>query len=188
MEKWFNPRRKSTVKWHWFGRYSSLPEARPPARIVQSWDTASKAGELNDYSVGITALVVKDTIYIVDVIRERLDYPSLKKRIVKAKERWKPQAILIEDKGSGMSLIQDLRRDSCHTIPIRAESDKVVRMAACSARIEAGAVLLPQAAAWLDDFRDEILAFPKGRHDDQADALSQLLNWRKGGGYTLDNV
>ena len=176
------------VKWHWFGQYSSLPEPKWPARIVQSWDTASKAGELNDYSVGITALIIKDTVYIVDVIRERLDYPSLKKRIVQAKARWKAQTILIEDKGSGMSLIQDLKRDGCHTIPIKADADKVVRMAACSARIEAGAVLLPQSAAWLDDFRNEILAFPLGKQDDQADALSQLLNWRKGGWYTLDNV
>ena len=176
------------IKWHWFGQYVAAPEARWPATVVQSWDTASKAGELNDYSVGITAMIVKDTIYIVDVIRERLDYPSLKKRIVQAKARWKAQTILIEDKGSGISLIQDLKRDGCHTIPIKAEADKVVRMSACSARIEAGSVLLPPAASWLDDFRNEILAFPQAKHDDQADALSQLLNWRRNGYYTLDNV
>jgi predicted phage terminase large subunit-like protein len=74
------------------------------------------------------------------------------------------------------------------TIPIKAEADKVVRMSACSARIEAGSVLLPQAASWLDDFRNEILAFPQAKHDDQADALSQLLNWRRNGYYTLDNL
>ncbi|MFC0218027.1 phage terminase large subunit [Pseudochelatococcus lubricantis] len=176
------------IKWAWFGQYSALPEAKWPAMMVQSWDTASKAGELNDYSVGITALVVQDTVYIVDVIREKLDYPSLKNRILRARERWKAQTILIEDKGSGTSLIQDLKRDRCHTIAIKPESDKVVRMSACSARIEAGAVLLPSAASWLDEFRDEILAFPDGRHDDQADALSQLLNWRRRGFYTLDGV
>lgn len=176
------------IKWHWFGQYTVLPEARWPAMILQSWDTASKAGELNDYSVGITALVIQDIVYIVDVIRERLDYTSLKSRILQAKARWKAQTILIEDKGSGTSLIQDLKRDRCHTITVKAESDKVVRMSACSARIEVGAVLLPSAASWLDDFRDEILAFPNGRHDDQADALSQLLNWRRHGYYTLDGV
>ncbi|WP_377591310.1 phage terminase large subunit [Pseudochelatococcus lubricantis] len=176
------------IKWAWFGQYGAMPEAKWPAMIAQSWDTASKAGELNDYSVGITALVVQDTVYIVDVIRARLDYPSLKNRILQAKQRWKAQIILIEDKGSGTSLIQDLKRDGCHTIAVKAESDKVVRMSACSARIEAGAVLLPSTASWLDNFRDEILAFPDGRHDDQADALSQLLNWRRHGYYTLDGV
>jgi hypothetical protein len=41
--------------------------------------------------------------------------------------------------------------------------------------IEAGAVLLPSRAAWLDEFRRELLEFPNGRHDDQVDALSQGL-------------
>lgn len=35
----------------------------------------------------------------------------------------------------------------------------------------------PEGAAWLDAFKAEILAFPFGQHDDQVDALSQLLSW-----------
>jgi predicted phage terminase large subunit-like protein len=89
------------------------------------------------------------------------------------------QSILIEDKGSGTSLIQDLRHEGVYTIPIKPEGDKVVRMSACSARIESGSVFLPRTARWLDDLRTEILAFPHGSHDDQADALSQLINWTK---------
>jgi phage terminase large subunit-like protein len=46
-----------------------------------------------------------------------------------------------------------------------------------SAVIEAGYVLLPERASWLDDFRDEMLAFPYGRHDDQVDSVSQFLAW-----------
>jgi len=52
-------------------------------------------------------------------------------------------------------------------------------MSACSARIESGSVFLPRQAAWLDEFRAELLAFPSGSHDDQADALSQLINWTR---------
>ena len=119
------------------------------------------------------------SIYILDVVRERLEYPALKRRIVAEKERWKADSILLEDKGSGTSLIQDLKADGVYCIAIKPEGDKVVRMSACSARIESGSVLLPHKAAWLDPFRAELLAFPHGSHDDQADALSQLINWTR---------
>lgn len=62
-------------------------------------------------------------------------------------------------------------------------------MSACTARIESGAVQLPPTAPWLDAFRTELMAFPHGKHDDQADALSQLINWtRTKSTYTLDYV
>lgn len=54
-----------------------------------------------------------------------------------------------------------------------------MRMSAGSACIEDGRVFLPQKAPWLDDFRSEVLAFPNGAHDDQVDALSQLINWSR---------
>jgi predicted phage terminase large subunit-like protein len=95
------------------------------------------------------------------------------------KHRWKATKVLIEDKGSGTNLIQDLRNDGVFSIAIAPEGDKVVRMAAGSACIEDGRVFLPQKAPWLDNFRSEVLAFPNGAHDDQVDALSQLINWSR---------
>ena len=50
-------------------------------------------------------------------------------------------------------------------------------MVAQSAKIEAGHVLLPKEADWLDTFLHELLAFPTGRHDDQVDSVSQFLKW-----------
>lgn len=46
-----------------------------------------------------------------------------------------------------------------------------------SAKIEAGHVHLPHRARWLDEFRNELLQFPKGKYDDQVDSMSQFLNW-----------
>jgi len=85
-------------------------------------------------------------------------------------------ALLIEDKGSGMSLIQDLKTEHIHAVAVHPKEDKVIRMNAQTARIEAGSVLLPRRAHWLDDFFQEVLAFPASRHTDQIDALSQALN------------
>lgn len=44
--------------------------------------------------------------------------------------------------------------------------------------IERGSLFLPESAPWLGDFLAELLAFPRARHDDQVDALSQFLGWK----------
>ncbi|MCO5064999.1 MAG: phage terminase large subunit [Rhizobiaceae bacterium] len=177
------------VKIDWFRIYHVAPPATYPATIVQSWDTASKSGELNDYSVCITALVIKDFVYILDVFRRRLDYPDLKKAVISLKARWRANAVLIEDKGSGQSLIQDLKREFISVKAIEPAGDKIVRMSAVSARIENGEVYLPAAADWLELFKAEIMAFPRGKHDDQVDALSQLLSYKKRHSlYTLETI
>lgn len=67
--------------------------------------------------------------------------------------------------------------DSVRPIPIIPEGDKVTRMSAQSAKIEAGYVYLPERAPWLQDFQTESLQFPHGRHDDQVDSKSQFLGW-----------
>jgi hypothetical protein len=43
--------------------------------------------------------------------------------------------------------------------------------------VEAGSVLLPRDADFLDEFLSEIVAFPGGRHDDQVDSMTLFLNW-----------
>ncbi|WP_377190456.1 phage terminase large subunit [Ruegeria meonggei] len=184
------PAEGNLIKWSWFQYYDTALEKKTySTKIVQSWDTASKATELADYSVGITAIIEGRTIYVVDVVREKLDYPDLKRKVIKTAKRWKADTVLVEDKGSGISLIQDLKRELIRTIPIKPEGDKIVRMATCSAQIESGSVLLPRKAVWMNDFQSELLAFPEGHHDDQVDALSQLINWdRTRSRYTLENV
>ena len=165
------------VKWEWFQIYGELPTREANDRIVQSWDTASKAAELNDYSVCTTWLVKGNDYYLIDVVRERLEYPNLKKRVLKEYAKHQPSPLLIEDTGSGTSLIQELRRGGLRLIPIKPEHDKITRMSAQSAKIEAGQVWLPEKAPWLDEFKTEILQFPNGRHDDQVDSMSQFLGW-----------
>ena len=166
------------IKWDWFRFYEKVPPLAPNDRIVQSWDTASKAGELHDFLVCTTWLEQGNSYYLVDVFRERLDYPDLKRCVVDEARRHDADVVLIEDKGSGTHLIQELDDEgSLKPIPIMPEGDKVTRMAAQSAKIEARHVYLPERAPWLQDFQTEILQFPHGRHDDQVDSLSQFLGW-----------
>ena len=113
-------------------------------------------------------------------MRDRLDYPDLRRKVIEVHRRWRyvtsSYALLIENKGSGMSLIQDLKREGIRAIEVKPRGDKIMRMNAHTARIEAGYVHLPRQASWLDEFRKEIMAFPAGKYDDQVDALSQALD------------
>ena len=168
------------IKWSWFPIYDALPLRDVGDKTIVSWDTAMSAGELSDYSACVVLQVKGEIAYVLDVVRERLDYPDLRRNIIEVHRRWKnytnSYALLIEDKGSGMSLIQDLKREGIRAIPVKPTMDKVMRMNAHTARIEAGCVHIPRRASWLDEFRKEIMAFPAGKLDDQVDALSQALD------------
>jgi predicted phage terminase large subunit-like protein len=162
----------------WFRTYVRAPNRGPDDRVVQSWDTATMTGPTNDYSVCTTWLIKGRQYFLLDVLRKRLEYPDLRRQVLSHAAAYAPTAVLIEKAGNGAPLIQDLWREGkLRPIGIPVDRDKVVRLEAQSAVIEAGYVLLPERAAWLDDFRDEMLAFPYGRHDDQVDSMSQFLGW-----------
>ncbi len=151
--------------------------------IIQSWDTASKIEQYNDYSVCITAIRdANNRNYIVGCYREKLEFPALVKKVVQmhsfAKEKYKRRIdILIEDKNSGTQLIQTLRNThSIYPKEVKPEHDKETRLMAVSHLIENGSCLFPDDNPhWLLDLEQELLRFPKGKYDDQCDALSQLL-------------
>ena len=136
--------------------------------------------EFSDYSVGTVWSVPGDLYYLLDLVRARLDFPALKRKVIEVYERWahlQNPTILIEDAGSGTSLIQELYDHDIPAVAIRPEGEKVMRMDAQTAKIEAGAVHLPHQARLLDDLKSELLAFPHGLHDDHVDSISQALNW-----------
>jgi predicted phage terminase large subunit-like protein len=174
------PAEGNLIKRDWLRYYQTPPARQPRDMIVISWDTAMKATELADYSVGTIWHVQDSNFYLLDLVRGRYDYPDLKRAVVNTKTRWPDGHLLIEDKGSGTSLIQDLRRDGIPVIAIKPEGDKVTRLFANQAQFESGAVYFPQTANWLPDLIIELLGFPQVRHDDQVDSVAQALTWIDG--------
>ena len=158
---------------------TSPPQRIAGDKIIVSWDTALSEKELASYSAAVVLMVRGETVYLLDVFRKRLEYPELLAVVKALHGRWRntsnSYSLLIENKGSGMGLIQDLERQHIHAIAINPEGDKTMRMNNQTGRIEAGSVWLPRHAPWLDDFRRELCAFPGGRFDDQVDAFSQGL-------------
>ena len=146
--------------------------------VVQSWDTASKPGEMNDYSVCTTWGVRGDCSFLLDVKRVRLEFPALK-QLIKS-HGVKADVIFIEDAGSGIALIQQLQHEDYYPLHAKPRGDKITRMVAQTAPIDAGAVFLPTHAPWLSVFQNEVSVFPNGKHDDQVDSMSQFLEGREG--------
>lgn len=160
-----------------------LEDTPSPARIIQSWDTASKNSPDSDWSVCVTAHVHRRQVRILDVFRRRLLFPDLLRHAIRLAREYCPHKLLIEDLSSGTQLIQSLRSNTPDGVPRplaqKPEGDKVSRLAGVSAMIEAGQLFLPEDAPWLAEFKAELLGFPNTRHDDQVDALSQLLAYAR---------
>jgi predicted phage terminase large subunit-like protein len=165
------------IKRQWVRRYADeLPSHDEQLMTLQSWDTASKGGPENDWSVCTTWILTRrKRWYLLDVWRRRVDYPALKAAVKSLAKQWRPQRILVEDAVTGTALVQELREEIDGIIPVKPVGDKVTRMAVASAKIEAGQVFLPEQAEWLPDLEAELFAFPGGRHDDQCDSISQAL-------------
>jgi predicted phage terminase large subunit-like protein len=168
------------IKWLWLIPYDQPPDWQSGDRLIVSWDTAMSANELSSYSACIVLHVRGERASILEVVRQRLEYPDLRRKVVELHRKWRTvttnYALLIENKGSGIGLIQDLKREGIYAVAVKPGADKLMRMNAHTARIEAGCLHVPQRAAWLEDFRAEIVAFPASRHNDQIDALSQALD------------
>ena len=169
------------VKEHWFPRFD-LDDPPMFDKIIQSWDTASKAVELRDYSVCTTWGIKKKHRYLIDVFRERLEYPELKRAVRKRAQLFQASTILIEDRGSGIQLYQDLRSDGMRgLVAYSPEGDKIIRLQAQTPEMADGMVHLPIRAVWLQTYLTEMMAFPKVTYKDQVDSTSQALDWTKAG-------
>jgi predicted phage terminase large subunit-like protein len=163
-------------------------------QIVQSWDTANKAGELAPTLTlprmrrregrGRTSWGIRGkNLYLLHVLRKRMEYPELKRALCEQCEAFAANVVLIEDRASGTQLIQELVADGMHAVTrYQPQSDKIMRMHAQTAMIENGSVHLPKEAAWLAEYVHELTVFPKGKHDDQVDSTAQMLDWFKRGG------
>lgn len=164
------------IKRAWVPRWTELPPLRERWGVVQSWDTAMRGGPGNDWSVCTTWLRATDARwYLVHVWRGRVDYPSLKARVQAHAIAWKATQVLVEESGTAVGLLDELKHSVLGLTGVRPDRDKISRMAIASAVFEAGQVYFPVKAEWLPELESELFMFPGGTHDDQVDSISQAL-------------
>jgi predicted phage terminase large subunit-like protein len=176
-----SPEQGSIFHREWFStRYTELPKL---TKTVLSVDGAWKQGVSSDWSVIATWATDGINYYLLDVWRDKVEYPELIRAIKDQAEKHKPNAVLIEDAASGIPAIQELRRTT--RLPIIAyppKGSKQSRAEAVSPIFQAQKVSLPEHAPWVGDWIEEHLQFPQGEHDDQVDTTSMALAWLRDGG------
>jgi predicted phage terminase large subunit-like protein len=145
---------------------------------LQSWDFTFKETRSGSYVVGLQAGVFGALTFLLDRYRERTDFPGSITAIRTMNDTWPETTIkLIEDKANGPAIMDTLRAHLPGIVAVEPSGTKEARMHAGAWYVEGGNLILPhpRIAPWVDDFTAEVTSFPMGAHDDQADALSQLV-------------
>jgi predicted phage terminase large subunit-like protein len=179
------------IREQWFRNYESADLPTRFDMVVQSWDTANKVSQLSDFSVCTTWGILGQRIYLLHVLRKRMEYPDLKRALHAQAHAYGATVVLIEDRASGTQLVQELIREGLHMVKAcKPEHDKVMRFHAQTATVENGFVFLPREAPWRAEYLHELTIFLKGKYDDQADSTSQALAWislarRRDGSYEV---
>jgi len=158
--------------------------------ILQTWDTAFEKTQRADYSAGTTWGVFNlhedhgaPNIILLNTYKKRVEYPDLKKDVLREYNEYEPDGVLIEKKASGAPLIYELRAMG---IPVQEFTpgkgqDKIARLNAVSDIIASGKVWIPRTR-WAEELVDEVASFPSGEHDDLVDATTlALMRFRQGG-------
>src|SRR5215510_13584492 len=172
------------VKRKWLKHYGLDEKPERFHQIIQSWDTANKDTELSDYSVCTTWGVIRKHLYLLDVFRRKLDFPSLKRAVLDLAHLHKARVVLVEDKASGTQLIQELRAGHFSIIQAAPAMDgsKIMRLDSQTTKIAGGFVLFPKEAHWLETYIKELTSFPNSKYDDQVDSTVYALAWSTSSG------
>ena len=172
------------------------PDVKPFGimQIVISWDTAFKESEVNDPSSATVWGISKNGYYLIHVFNKHLSFPKLKhwtKSLWKRYSKWNvgPVMVIIEDRGSGQSLIQVIKDETrIPIVGVYPEKNKVLRAEEVSTLIEGGRVYLPDEAPWLVKYETNMCQFPLGREDDDVDSTTQFLKWVSKPRYKRRNI
>ena len=181
--------------------------------ILQSYDCAYTEKTVNDPTAATTWGVFKPEdgpmgVMLIDAWQDRLQYPDLRPKVIEEYKvsygadpeeesrgnftgGKKVDLILIEDKASGISLIQDLQR--AH-LPVRAynpgRADKIQRLSIVANIIAHRRVWIPESSArkgyvrdWAEGFVSQICSFPESTHDDYVDSCTQALRYLRDAGW-----
>jgi len=104
------------VKAAWFRSYAPNEWPEKFDHILQSWDTANKASELSDFRVCTSWGIKGKDVYLLHVLRRRMEYPELKRAVCEQCQAFEADVVLIEDKASGTQLIQELIHEGLHAV------------------------------------------------------------------------
>jgi predicted phage terminase large subunit-like protein len=158
--------------------------------VIQSYDTAFLKKESADFSAITTWGVFRESedapqqLILLDAVKQRFEFPELRREALKLYKYWEPEIVLIEAKASGLPLTYELRNMGIPVIsftPSRG-NDKHTRVNAVSPLFESGQIWAPAHLQFAQEVIEECAAFPYGDHDDLVDSTTQaIMRFRQGG-------
>ena len=174
-----SPKGGGIVRRNWWRKWEkdALPEF---TYVLQSWDTAFSEKDVKRaaYSAvttwGVFTYGSRYHIMLMHRFRDKLAYPELRRTAKDLYAEYGPDAVIIEKKASGHSLIQDMRQAGIPVIKYTPDRDKVSRLHTASVLIESGAVWYPDRR-WADDVIEHCAVYPAGDGADIVDTVSQAL-------------
>lgn len=177
------------IKHDWWQYYKDIDDTRYK-KIFITADTACKTKEWNDYTaIGVFGVTVGNKLRLLDMVHGKFEMPELQSSLLAVWEKWKIgigmchcTEIIIEDKASGMQLIQHLKRIGGLPIrPFTPEKDKLSRVYDVIPQIAAGNVELPESEnnAISREFlaeSDSFSADMSAEHDDMVDMMTMAID------------
>lgn len=138
-----------------------------------------------DYTVfAVCGIDSRGVIHVVDIVRERLDGLELIEMIFQLHLRYKPDLFMFEHGQLSKAILPVLQHEMLERNiyinlpdkPFVPSKDKETRAKPLQARARAGGILFNKKADYYPTLEDEMLKFPRGKHDDQVDALAWVCH------------
>jgi predicted phage terminase large subunit-like protein len=162
-------------KWEWFKQVDKLPEF---SELVMSVDVG--ATTTGNYSA-FTVWGHRDRSWcLTAVYRDKLELPAVRQRLLDLDKKYRPDLVVVDGVGVGRGLAQELRHQGFRHLEVVNGKGKIVDAHAILPMIEGGRVSILANCPGLADFRNEVIAFPDGKYDDQVDSMVQLLRHETG--------
>ncbi|MEG3013110.1 MAG: phage terminase large subunit [Cetobacterium sp.] len=145
----------------------------------QTIDTAQKDKEIHDETAIATWICTPDCeLLLWEMYHDRIKIPEQERKIDEYWELYKEflsfQAI--EDKGSGIGILQKLENTGRPVKAVKANQNKVTRAAAVIALYGNMKVYHKRGAKWRNAYESQLLQFPGGKNDDMVDVGSMAGN------------
>lgn len=177
------------IKREWWGTWT---QEDPPQceYLIMSLDAAAETHNRADYTAITTWGVFHNeetnayNIILLNSIKDRFEFPELKRVAIEEYNDWEPDAFIVEKKSAGTALYQEMRRMGIPVqeyTPHRGSGDKLARLNSVSDIVASGLVWVPQTR-WAEEVVEEIAGFPFMSHDDLVDStVMALMRFRQGG-------
>lgn len=134
------------IKRKWLTPYDEIKH-QSGNRIIISLDIALSETGTSDYSAWVILLRRNEVFYILEVVRGRFPFDTLKQKVMEVKRRYDSSTLLIEDSPISRDLIQSLREKSINVTTYKPDTDKRAGVIAQTALFAGDSVPFPRRAA-----------------------------------------